>query len=158
MTAISQAPDERAFRAHVDAGRFMTGVDRGRWELVEIVWPTALINVSAAPRDGAPDHYLLRFDLSGYPTTAATAGLWNAEEQRLLTAAERPKVRLTPSPFRDDWGNGQALYLPCDRIAIVGHANWAVEHPDELWDPAQGISKYLQIVYRLLNDDGYVGV
>ena len=158
MTTGIQAPDERAFRAHVGAGRFMTGVERGRWELIDINWPYALIKVAAAPRDGAPDHYLVRFELIGYPTTPATACLWDAEEERLLTAAERPKVTWTPSPFRDDWENGRALYLPCDRIAIAGHANWPVEYPGELWDPDQGISKYLLIVYRLLNDGGYAGV
>jgi hypothetical protein len=158
MTATATAPDERAFRAHVDAGPFVVGVDRGRWELVDISWPYALIDVAAAGRAGAPSAYLFRFDLTGYPKMAATACLWHAKEQRLLVEAERPKVTWTPSPFRQDWENGRALYLPCDRVAIEGHANWATEHPGELWDARQGITKYLFILSALLNEDGYVGL
>ncbi len=125
MTATAMAPDERAFRADVDAGPFLTGVDRGRWELVDISWPYAFINVAAAPRAGAPSAYLFRFDLSGYPNVAATACLWDARQSRQASEAERPKVTWTPSPFRHDWESGGALYLPCDRVAIEGHTNWA---------------------------------
>lgn len=153
------APDERAFRAHVSAGRFSVGVDASEWRLVgEITWPHAVVAITAAPRMGAPEEYAFRFELSGYPNTPATAAVWNATENRLATETERPKVTYSPSPFRSDWLNGTALYIPCDRLALPGHTHWLVDHSGDLWEPAKGISKYLTYVRARLNEDAYVGI
>jgi hypothetical protein len=152
-----QDPDERAFHAHVASGRFQLGVDEGRWRLVEIDWPHALIAIAAAPRAGAPDEYVLRFELRGYPHTEATATPWHLTERRLLAQAERPKGGRATMAFRIDWENGRALYIPCDRVAIAGHPNWCVEHRGWLWDPAEGIVRYLRLVHEILNEDDYQG-
>jgi hypothetical protein len=159
MVAIStpMAPDEKAFRAHTSTGRFSAGVDADEWRLVSLEWPHAVIAIAAAPREDAPREYGFRFELSGYPNTAATAQVWNADEERIATAEERPKVTYSPSPFRCDWSGGTALYIPCDRVAVEGHADWPAQH-GELWDPAKGISQYLIYVHRLLHDDAYTGL
>lgn len=150
-------PDERAFRAHVSTGRFAAGVDAGEWRLLgDITWPHAVVAVAAAPRAGAPEEYAFRFELSDYPNTAATAAVWNAAEQRVATEAERPKVTYTPSPFRSDWMN--ALYIPCDRVAVQTHTDWPTQYPGDLWDPARGISKYLIYVHARLHEDAYIGL
>jgi hypothetical protein len=152
-------PDERAFRAHVSTGRFSAGVDAAEWRLVgDITWPHAIVAVTAAWRQGAPEEYAFRFELSGYPNIAATAGAWNTAENRLATEAERPKVTYTPSPFRSDWNNGTALYIPCDRVAVEGHTDWPAAYPGELWDPTRGISKYLIYVHARLHEDAYIGL
>ena len=147
-------PDERAFRVHVNGGRFSAGVDAGEWRLVgDIAWPHAIVAIRAAPREGAPDEYAFRFELAGYPNQAATATVWNVAEERIAAEAERPKVTYTPSPFRSDWNGGTALYIPCDRVAAAGH-NWPGDH----WDPAKGISKYLVYVHARLHEDAYTGL
>lgn len=152
-------PDERAFRAHVSAERFSAGVDSSKWRLVgDVTWPYAVIAISAAPRTGAPQEFSFRFELSGYPNTPPTAAVWNTIENRLAVDAERPKVTYSPSPFRSDWLNGTALYIPCDRLALPGHSHWLVDHPDDLWDPTKGISSYLIYVRARLNEDAYVGL
>lgn len=160
MVAISKpmAPDEKAFRANTSTGRFSAGVDANEWRLVSIDWPHATIAIAAVPREGAPSEYCFRFELSGYPNTAATAQVWNADEGRIATADERPKVAYSPSPFRCDWLDGTALYIPCDRLAVQGHSDWPAQHAGELWDPAKGISQYLLYVHRLLHDDAYAGL
>lgn len=149
-------PDEREFRAHTSAGRFSSGVDAGEWRLVSIEWPHVIIAISAAVRENAPSEYFFRFELSGYPNVAATAGVWNLDEHRVATEAERPKVTYLPSPFRSDWMN--ALYIPCDRIAVQTHTAWPNEYPGDLWDPAKGISKYLIYVHLRLHEDAYTGL
>jgi hypothetical protein len=161
-TVINQTtpPDEKAFRAHTSAGRFPAGVDAGQWRLISIGWPLATIAVSAAPRAGAPDEYFFQFELGGYPNVGATARVWSPVENRLATEPERPKVNFPglPSPFRSDWMNGSALYLACDRIAASSHPDWAVAHAGDLWEPKEGINKYLIRVYEILHGDAYTGL
>jgi hypothetical protein len=158
MSATAVSPDERAFRAHVAGGRFQAGVDRGEWRLVSIDWPHAVIAISAAPRAGAPTEFFLRFELTGYPNTGATAALWDPETQALLPDRTRPKVTWRPSPFRSDWQAGRALYLACDRVAASGHTDWPSKYPGDLWDTQRGISKYVRIVHDLLHEDAYTGI
>jgi hypothetical protein len=157
-SAETIAPDEAAFRAHTGGGRFLAGVDAGEWGRPETCWPHAIIAVSAAERDGSPDEYFLRFLLSGYPNVGATACVWNADEGRMAMEAERPKVRFSPSPFRTDWRNGEALYLACDRVAADTHSDWPQKYPGDLWDPKRGISKYLISVHEILHSDAYTGI
>ena len=48
MSERLMAVDEQVFRAHLEAGPFQSGVDRGRWRLLSLQWPYALIAVQAA--------------------------------------------------------------------------------------------------------------
>lgn len=151
-------PDEAAFREHLAHARYQSGVDRGRWRLVEIEWPHAIFVVSAAARPESPDEFALRFQLDGYPQRLPTAGAWHLDEGRYLTAAERPKGVRAGQAFRTDWQNGTALYVPCDRLAIEGHGDWATRYPNWIWDPQEGITRYLRLVHEILNDEDYEGV
>ena len=151
--------DERVFRAHVRAGPFQSGVDRGRWRLISIGWPYAIIGLSAAPRPGAPDEYALRFNLAGYPQSAPTARPWDVEQDAPLPTARWPHGRSrVPQAFRPDWQGGSALYLPCDRVSFQGHDAWRSQHPHMLWKPTGDITQYLQIIYELLTSSDYSGI
>lgn len=150
-------PDEAALRRDMEAGPFLLGQARGKWHLLEVVWPNALIAVSAAPRDGSPAEYVLRFDLSGYPGRAPTAGLWDVDRDQLLEGDLRPTGDGDVSlAFRDDWAQGRALYLPCDRVAL-DHGNWRSKYQLRAWRPDSNITHYLNIVYELLNSPAYKG-
>ena len=152
-------PDERVLRAHVQAGPFQSGADRGRWRLLSISWPYAVIAVAAAPRPGAPDEYALRFDLAGYPQSAPTARPWDTDQDAPLPPARWPHGRSrVPQVFRPDWQGGSALYLPCDRVSFQGHDAWQQQHPDLLWKPTHDITHYLGIVHELLISSDYSGV
>ena len=157
MTTIRA--DERVFTAHLKEGPFLSGVDRGRWRLVSVKWPYSVIGVSAAVREGAPDEYTFRFELTNYPETAPTAQLWDIERGSRLESKKYPTGRARAQmAFRIDWNGGQALYLPCDRIAIQGHEAWRTQHASMIWSPADNITKYLRILYDLLNSHDYTGV
>ncbi|MGX5849250.1 DUF7665 family protein [Mesorhizobium sp. PL10] len=56
--------------------------------------------------------------------------------------------------FNPNW-NAPALYLPCDRMALPGHEQWIVEHPELLWKPARGIVHYMEIIHELLASFAY---
>jgi len=132
--------------AHLSSGRFLAGASKGRWRLVDLKWPVALIEVGA--RDGR--RFALRFECSGYPDTAPNATLWNLVDDRQLEAARWPRGGRVSNVFNPGWKGGTALYIPCDRESIPGHANWLSEHPWLIWNPLQGLLQYIEAVWEIL--------
>ena len=76
MTTELDRPDAQAFLDEVADGAFELAVYLGRWRIVRIAWPIVEIEVTAAPRSGAPDAYGFRFDCTGYPQDPPTARPW----------------------------------------------------------------------------------
>jgi hypothetical protein len=147
------APDERAFRADAAKPAFRLAEAEGRFRVVSIAWPIVLAAITAC--DGA--QFCLRFDCAGYPASAPTARLWDATSNVPLVHAFWPgsKGGRVRAVFRADWKNGTALYLPCDQVSREGHENWRTETPTMMWNPARGITQYLEIVHELLNCGDY---
>ena len=147
------APDERALRASLESGRFLAGEAGKRWRLVAVDWPCVQIGITA--RDGR--EFVLRFDCSGYPQNPPTARLWSSINNTPLELSLWPKGggRIA-AVFNPSWKSGIALYLPCDRTAIEGHDNWRNEYPSKIWNPAKGITQYMEIVHELLQSRDYV--
>lgn len=156
--ANAMKPDEVVFRAHVEAGPFQSGVDRGRWRLISINWPYVLIGISAAPREKGPPEYIFRFECINYPQVAVTAQPWDLSRDAPLDETKWPggKSRI-PHAFRPDWKGGQCLYLPCDRQSIDGHGGWHAQHPHLIWKASSDITLYLDVLYDLLNSSDYTG-
>lgn len=146
-------PDERAFAADVARAPFRLGAAAGKWRLIGLAWPFALIGVAA--RDG--QEYVLRLDCAGYPRQAPTGGPWDLDTDRVLARERWPRGRggRVTAVFRSDWKQGTALYLPCDRESLVGHDHWCREMPSKIWRPAAGIVQYLERVHELLQSSDY---
>jgi len=156
---VPQGVDERVFMDDIRKGPFQSGEARGRWRLVSVAWPYAVIAVSAAPRPNSPGEFYLRFDLSNYPQSPPTARPWDIELDAPLADGKRPHgSSRVPKAFRTDWKSGIALYIPCDREAIDGHDAWRTQHPSMIWNPRDGITLYLRIVHELLTSSDYTGV
>lgn len=152
-------PDEQAFLDEVAEGGFQLAVHLGRWRVVRIAWPIVEVEISAAPRAGAPDTYGFRFDCSGFPQNPPTARLWASAAGAPLPFGQWPAgARRVSAVFRPDWQNGTCLYAPCDRVSIAGHANWHQEHPAYIWRPEKGLQQYLEFLHELLNSEDYKGV
>jgi hypothetical protein len=150
-------PDERTFRQHLAGGAFLRGAARGRWRLVKVAWPHAVIVVSAAQRDKSPLEYGFRFELTNYPQVPPTAQPWDVEGDRPLDGARWPTGRLRlAAAFNPQW-NPRAIYIPCDRLAIQGHDGWLTKHPSMIWRPSGDITQYLVILHELLNSGDYTG-
>jgi hypothetical protein len=157
MSAASQTPDERAFRQHLAGGAFLRGAARGRWRLETVDWPHAVIAVSAAERPGSQSEYGFRFELTNYPQIPPTAQPWDLEQDRPLEPGRWPTGRSrVAGAFNPSW-NPQALYIPCDRLAIRGHDGWLAQHPSMIWRPSGDITQYLYIVHELLTSGDYTG-
>lgn len=160
MDAISLA--EQVFRAHLNEGPFQSGVDRGRWRLISINWPLAVIAVSAAARTNAPSEYYFRFELTDYPATPPTARPWHETNEIPLEFSRWPcgqtdQDRISRA-FNPNWKSGISLYLPCDRCALEGHDPWRAQHAEMLWNPQGNITHYLKIIYDLLHSEHYTGL
>ncbi len=146
-------PYLRAFVAYVQNAACRLGQTEGRWRLVDVCWPFALIGVAA--KDGR--EYVLRLNCAGYPQVAPTGGPWDVTLNQVLTFYRWPRGRggRVSAVFRPDWKSGTALYLPCDRESFVGHDNWRSEMPSKMWRAADGIVQYLELVHELLQSRDY---
>jgi hypothetical protein len=151
-------PDERTLRAHFEEGPFRAGVEDGRWWLIAIDWPVVFIAVRAAHRPNGPDAFVLRFDLTNYPAAGPTSGPWDSITGKPMGAERRPKGDRVGAAFNPGWNGGEALYIPCDRVAIAGHDAWPAKYRQWIWDDKKDITLYLRLVFELLNDDDYTGV
>lgn len=155
----AMSTDECVFRDHLERGPFQSGVDRGRWRLVSVNWPYAVIAIAAAERPNTPPEYAFRFELTNYPSSPPTSQPWDAEKNVPLDHSRWPGGRgRIPPAFNPGWKGGSCLYLPCDRIAIEGHDPWRTQHPEMIWSPSGDITQYLRIVYDLLNSEDCTGV
>lgn len=155
--AVPVRPDERLFRYHLEQPSFQSGADRGWWRSLSIAWPHAVISVTAAARDGGPAEYDFRFECSNYPSDPMAGQLWDAAAGRPLDPAYWPAggPRVTAA-FNPGW-NAQAIYLPCDRVAIISHDGWRQQHPEMIWGPTKDVTFYLRILRGLLTAPDYTG-
>jgi hypothetical protein len=152
-------PDQRVFEEHANRPSFRLAKYERRWEVLRVSWPNVFVRIYAEYRDGAPGYFDFRFDCAGYPNAAPTAMPWDYGTDQSLAFARWPKGRSQiPSIFNPQWNNGQALYLPCDRLAIAGHPDWATRYPRWLWKPDVGLAHYIGIVHELLNSPDYTGI
>lgn len=146
------APDEQSLRADLASARFLAGEDRNRWQFETLEWPFLYVSVIA--RDGRS--FVLRLNCSGFPANAPTGTFWDVDKGGRLAFADWPaggeRVRMA---FRPDWKNGDALYIPCDSVTMVGHEGWVSQYPQLIWKPAKGISHYLEVVHDLLQSRDY---
>jgi hypothetical protein len=154
------APDERALREHLRGGRFQSGAAAGHWRLISVDWPFALVAVSAAPRPNGPTEFVLRFELSGYPNSAPTGGLWDITTNASPPADRRPKGERAAQLFRSDgWtGGATAMYAPWDRLGLQAHPDWAEKYPHDAWNPTRDLSFILARLHEVLNADDYLGI
>lgn len=152
-------PDESIFRAHLEAGPFLNGVDRGRWRLVSVDWPHAIIAVAAGEREGSPEEFAFQFDVSNYPQSSPTSRPWDISTGSALVLSKWPAGTGRIEKAFCGYKEGTCLYLPCDRNALdEGHAAWLTQHPEMIWKPASDITHYLRIIHDLLHSKDYKGV
>jgi hypothetical protein len=153
-------PDALLFESHVKEGDFQYGVNQGMWAIIDPApgfpaWPDVLIWVAAAPKLQEPDRFYFRFNLSGYPQVAPTATPWDLAGNRRLDNNRWPKgPQLVSRTFNHTW-NPNALYAPCDRVAMVGHDPWKQQYPELWWQSSFRITVYLNFIYRLLHSSDY---
>ncbi|MDE2599057.1 MAG: hypothetical protein KGL40_05490 [Rhodocyclaceae bacterium] len=146
------APDEQSLRADLLSARFLSGEDRGRWQLRKLEWPYLYVDVVARNGIGLT----LRLNCSGFPHTAPTGTFWDLSANAKLAFDKWPRSsQRLQMAFRPEWKGGEALYIPCDRESMAGHDAWVAQYPQLIWNPAKGICHYLEVVHELLQSRDY---
>lgn len=154
-------PDQKLFCEHINSASFQIGVDRGKWnvttnELNDLTWPYVVIWIKAIEKDGFPNKYYFRFDITNYPEQAPTACPWNFEKSMRLEFDKWPKGGRVTNVFNTGWNNGNSLYCPCDRLAQPNHEQqWTTQFPKLWWKSDFTIVVYLEFIYGLLNSTDY---
>ena len=141
-------------------GTFLAGVEAGRWRLVSVEWPIVTVMVSAAPREGAPTEFAIRFELGGYPNTTPPGASGTRRRTPLWLPTCAPRALDVALIFRiDGWAGGPtAMYAPWDRLALQTHPNWLQEAPAFGLASRAEPDLHLDNLHRVLNDDGYLGI
>lgn len=153
-------PDESLFKAHLEEAPFQSGVDAGRWglqgEVNDIVWPNPVLWVAADKAIMPNARIFLKFTADGYSATAPTSCPWDIGKNLRLEDPLWPKLSgKFAKVFRHDWNVRNALYAPCDRLAMAGHEHWKQQFPFWWWQPHFSIVKYLAFVHMCLNPTRY---
>lgn len=156
-------PAERRLRAHLEQAPFLIGVADGRWDIVTedgLKWPFVVFWIRAAPRNGAPDRYFVRLELTNYPIDPPSGTFWDAVRGEILSAALRPfGSGQVGRVFRIDWKSGHAFYHPYDRQASRdGHTDWPRQYPHWVWTEDHTVSDLLSVLSELLNSASYEGL
>jgi hypothetical protein len=140
------APDEKALVEDLSSVRFLSGVDRGYWRLVDRAGTVVTFDLTAPTGRRAG----IRLDCAGYPGTAPTGQLWSLDDEGPLPEARWPTGGRASQVFNPNWSPqfGGAFYFPYDRRAVEGHDAWATAHPGRAW----GIDKTVVDVLYLLRE------
>lgn len=152
--------DLECFKKHVAMPPFQMGLDACDWAFVHdnefIQWPSVFLWIKAAEKANSPEKYYFKFDLEKYPAIAPTACPWDIDTQQPLSPDKWPRgSKYVSKVFNPSW-KPQALYAPCDRIAMEGHEQWAEKYKNLWWRPDFTIVTYLKYLHKLLNSGDYL--
>ncbi|HWX20151.1 MAG TPA: hypothetical protein VN578_09640 [Candidatus Binatia bacterium] len=147
-------PNESLLKAHMEGAPFLAGADAGKWglhgtlETVDLSHPVFWVR---GDKRFVPDERVyLRFDTTGYSQEAPTAGPWDAAGNCRLPVPRWPRGDGISVVFNPAWKQ-DALYSPCDRMAMQGHDTWRGMCPQWWWQPTFTIVRYLEFVYACVN-------
>lgn len=160
-----EAPSLRAVRAVLADGPFGVASALGKWGVIGDAgdhWPHALFWIAARAREGAPERFALRLNLESYPQRGPTGAFWDVNANAWLEPARWPKgTGRVQEVFRSNWQGGRMLYHPLDSgsAAASSHPNsWPQNYRACTWSLQKTLVDYLEMVYELLNSEGYKGV
>lgn len=144
------SPNEVCVRSDLGGEAFLAGVRQGRWRDPVLEWPHLYIDVAVGDEEFAR----LRLDLDEYPARAPHGQLWDPRHGAPLAVSLWPRGGSADRVFRTDWSpdNQNAPYLPCDRVGLTTHANWAAEMPERAWNVSRTVAFYVAEIASELTD------
>lgn len=140
-------PAELALRHHLASASAADALSRGWLRIDDLSWPELTTTVIV------PNGQLtLRLELTGYPSQAPTGQPWDLAHGQPLPVTLWPAGARASEVFSPGWSpsNGNALYLPLDRRAQIGHDSWATQHASYWWTAGNTVLDYLQLVREIL--------
>ena len=150
------APDSPACRtliAQLNAVRFVSGVEEGRWRVLEMDFPHLYVEVTVA-RPDMPVNTKAEFHLicDGYPNPGPFVEAWSCESKA------RPTPPSVGAPgyvdAMKDWQEGGqhgGIYRAWQRYAAV-HNGWAGLRPEHAWNATRDITFIMERLYDLVSE------
>lgn len=133
--------------ADLASGRFIAGVARGHWKILEYHFPVLIVAVNSAAAGGRD--FAFRFELTGFKRVAPEAHIWDVAKNQLLPPADRPAFSPSMTDAFKDWGN-HTVYRPWERQALA-HGEWARKYPQLAWHPERNLAFALEDLYAILS-------
>ena len=154
---VEPGPDEHTLLAHLDTVRFLSGVEEGRWEVLELDFPKLVVRVTGQDFGGeftATMDFQLLFD--GFPTVVPFVQHWdqatNARPAPPAPDKAPPGVVDALKEWSPDGGRTHGgVYRAWQRHAAV-HNAWAQKRPDEAWRRDRQLTFIMENLYGLVSE------
>jgi hypothetical protein len=144
---------QRTLEAQLNSLRFLAGVESGRWKIVDLVFPSLVVEVTAKdPNSGR--NATLEFQLlcDNFPALGPFVQHWDHRtKQRPAPLASSPGVTDALKTWHRDGSNGEygGIYRAWQRHAAA-HNSWAAKRPDEAWHRERHITFIMEHLYGLV--------
>ncbi len=147
---------QRTLEVHLNSVRFQAGVEEGRWQILDYVFPTLEVRVTAhnpyADRTASFDFQLL---CDNFPASGPFVQHWDP------VGRLRPPPPANSSPGVVDalktWNRDGSpteyggIYRAWQRYAAL-HNGWAAKRPDEAWRRDRHITFIMEHLYALVSE------
>jgi hypothetical protein len=153
--AAADSPAQRTVAAQLQSGRFLCGVDEGRWKVLKHDFPHLYVRVVATdPEGGLKVTQDFHLTCDSYPTPGPYVEGWDFDKG----CRPPPPGGSSASPaFADalkDWGgpNGHGgIYRAWQRDAAT-HNDWANKRPDQAWNATRDLAFLMERMHELVAD------
>lgn len=154
METIDLGPDRQTFDAHLQSARFISGIEKGRWQQLKTDFPHLYVRVVGKdPETGTTAIQDFHLVCDGYPLPGPFVERWNYES----ASRPPPPLQTECSPgFFDalkDWhevaGVHGGIYRAWQRYAAT-HNDWANKRPDEAWNRERELTFIMEKLYDLV--------
>ncbi len=154
--ADQDSPSRRTVEAQLSSVRFVSAIERGRWSVLLMDWPSVYVRVTAADIDtGKTFSHDFRVQCDGFPEPGPFVERWSFAEDD--THGLRPPRSLEGAPgyidAMKDWaetpGVHGGIYRAWQRIA-ANHGDWAAKRPDLAWNRMRNINFIMEQLHEIV--------
>jgi hypothetical protein len=130
---------------------FLSGVNAGRWCVVDFAFPILDFAITATDLDGKEVTVGFRAELSNYPGQAPMVRIWDHANKCKLAAERRPKGNRRLDIAFQVWGE-DTVYRPWERMTGP-HGSNAANNPHLAWRPDRRLSFIFRDLHAILNSN-----
>lgn len=149
------SPDELTLRRQLETVAFVSGVETGRWEVLELEFPALVVRVNGSDFSGGTlvsmDFQLL---CDSFPVVGPFVQSWNLASR---CRPSPPDASKAPPPLvdafkewtRDDNCGYGGIYRGWQRYAAI-HNGWAQKYPEDAWRRDRPLTFIMEKLYGLV--------
>lgn len=152
MDDANLTPDRKSYESHLQAVRFLVGVEQGRWEVLNSDFPDLYVRVKGKDEEsGISFSQDFHIECEGYPAPGPFVERWDYKEN-----CRPPAISVGSPGFIDalkDWsevsGIHGGIYRGWQRTASI-HGDWANKYPDQAWNKERDLTFIMEKLYELV--------